>query len=92
MTDFTIVVEGASRYNFTDRESGRVVQGVNVFHLVESEGEDARGKIPSKITLPIEAWDYIVRYNFPCKCSLVTKQILGKKGVITKVIGIKEIK
>lgn len=92
MTDFNILVEGASKYSFTDRDSGRLVEGVNVFHMIEAENENQLGQIPSKITLPIESWNYLVKFNYPCTCSLVTKQILGKKGIITKVIGLKEVK
>lgn len=91
MTDLVIRVEGAQAYSFTDDKSGRLVQGVNVFHLVDA-GENGVGKIPSKITLPFETWDYIRTFAFPCDCNVITKQEFTRKGIVTKVSGIKMVK
>lgn len=91
MTDIVVRVEGAQWYSFTDDKTGRLVQGVNVFHLVDA-GENGVGKIPSKITLPFEVWDSISRFPFPCDCKLITKQEFTRKGILTKVIGLKMVR
>lgn len=88
---FVIKVEGATPYSFTDEKTGRLVQGVNVFHLVDATG-DSVGRIPSKITLPYEAWNSIQSFPFPCDCEVVTRQEFGRKGIQTKVIGLQFVK
>lgn len=81
-----LYVVGARAYSFTDEKTGRLVEGVNVWHLTPVE--DAVGKIPAKISLPYETWGYIKEMNFPSICSATTTQLLTAKGIVTKVTGI----
>lgn len=85
-----LYVIGARPYSFTDEKSGRLVQGVNVFHLTKSE--DAIGQIPQKVTLPYESWGAIKNLTFPSVHLAVTEQTFSSKGVVTKVVGIEPIK
>lgn len=84
-------VVGATKYDFTDDKSGRRVQGVNAYYLNEASGDNAVGKIPAKVSLPIETWASVSRLYFPVVCEAETEQILGPKGIITKVIGLKPV-
>lgn len=81
-----LYVVGARAYSFTDDKTGKLVEGVNVWHLTKSE--DAVGQIPAKITLPYEQWAFIKTLTFPSVCQAVTQQTLASKGVVTKVTGI----
>lgn len=84
-----ITVEGATKFDFTDEKTGRRVQGVNIFHLTEGSGENAIGKIPSKITLGVDHWEYISKMKFPSTCEVVIDYIFTNKGIKTKVAGLK---
>lgn len=93
MENMTLKIEGASMYSFTDDKSGRLVQGVNVFHMVKGSYEsNSVGLIPSKISLPFETWERISNYPFPSEFEIVTSQVLSRKGIVTKVTDIVPVK
>jgi len=80
-------IVGAQSYSFTDSSSGRLVEGLNVFHLVEGDpNKGTWGLIPSKITLPYEMWKKISLWSYPVNCEVITEQTFSKKGVVTKVV------
>lgn len=89
MENMKITVEGATRFDFTDEKTGRLVQGVNVFHLTEASGDNAIGKIPAKITLGVDHWEYISKLSFPSVCTVITEHVFTNKGIKTKVSGLK---
>lgn len=91
MNELSMNVIGARLYSFTDDRSGRLVQGVNVFHLVEATNAETIGQVPAKITLPIETWDYISKLTFPSTCVPITEQLFTTKGIVTKFTGIKQV-
>jgi hypothetical protein len=84
-------VVGATRYSFEDRESKRLVEGVNVWFMQESEGKDAVGQIPAKVSLPIDTWEDVRYLPFPIDCEAHTKEVITKRGIISKVIGLEAI-
>lgn len=87
MSDLKLNVVGARRYSFNDRETGRLVQGVNVYYLGSPEnGEDTCGVIPAKVTLPYETFNKISSFPFPSICIAKTAQVLTAKGVKTNVV------
>lgn len=80
-------IVGAQAYSFTDSSSGRLVEGLNVFHLVQGEPNNGTwGLIPSKITLPHEMWQKLSKWNFPVECEVKMEQAFTKKGIVTKVV------
>lgn len=87
-----VKIEGAQPYSFKDNESGRLVEGVNVFFLQKSQNADAVGMIPTKVTLPYSTWDKVKQLNFPSHCSLEMEQFFTQKGVKTKVVDLTLVK
>lgn len=80
-------VVGAQSYKFTDDKTGRLVEGVNVFHLVNGDmNNGAVGLVPSKITLPLASFDKLSQFNYPIDCEVVTAQDFTRRGIVTKVV------
>lgn len=79
---------GARRYSFEDRDSKRLVEGVNIYYLNEEVNDDVVGVIPAKVTLPYDAWNKVSRFPFPCACDATLTQTLTAKGVKTNVTDI----
>lgn len=91
--DITLHVVGARRYSFNDRETGRLVEGVNVFYLSEDKtDENSCGQVPAKVTLPYHFFDKIKTFEFPATCKAQLQQTLTAKGVKTNVVGLDFIK
>lgn len=87
-----LIVEavGARKYSFTDKDSGRLVEGVTVYHLQEQEG--CLGKIPSKLSFPFALSAKISGLTFPARYEIETTQVLSSKGVITKFVDLHLVK
>ena len=81
-------VTGASRYSFNDRDTGRLVEGVNVFFMQTASTADQVGKIPQKVSLPISAWDKVKAIPFPIDCEAVIEQQFTSRGIKSKVVDI----
>jgi hypothetical protein len=82
-----LVIEGATKYSFNDRESGRLVEGINLYYLEPKNTANSVGKIPQKITISdVSKWEKVNTLVFPSTVELVTEQILGSKGIINKVV------
>lgn len=86
-----VVLQGAQSYSFKDNDSGRQVEGVNVFFLQKSDNPDAVGLIPTKVTLPIHTWNRVKELKFPSTVELVMEQIFTQKGIKTKVSDFKYV-
>lgn len=84
-------VIGAKRYSFNDRESGRLVEGVNVFYTRPADGSDEIGEVTQKVTLPIDTFPKIKSFKFPANCEVVLEQKLSSKGVVSKPVDLKLI-
>ena len=85
-------VVGAQGYSFNDDKNGRLVEGVNVFHLVDGDITNGSvGLIPSKITWPYDAWGKISSFKYPVKCEVKTEQVFTKKGIVTKVVDLEPL-
>ena len=84
-------VVGATRYSFQDKESKRQVEGVNVWFMQNADGENQVGKIPQKISLPIDSWVKVSVLPFPCACEAVVEQSFSSKGIKSKVTALEPI-
>lgn len=83
----TLNIVGAQAYSFTDSQSGRLVEGLNVFHLVKGDVNNSSvGLIPSKISLPLDLWSKLQTWTYPVNCEVKTDQVFTKKGIVTKVV------
>lgn len=54
-----VIVLGARRYSFVNKESGEIIEGTKVFY-VEPEGKvekDTQGFLPSEANLPLEYYE-----------------------------------
>jgi hypothetical protein len=84
-------VVGASRYSFEDKDSKRLVEGVNVFFLQDASNQDQIGQITSKVSLPISAWGGITQIKFPSDCEAFVEQQFTSKGIKSKVTSLKAL-
>jgi hypothetical protein len=81
-------VVGARKYSFKDKDSQRLVEGVNVFFLEKANSADDVGQIPNKISVPYHEWDNIRMLPFPVACEAVLEQVFSSKGIKTKVVSL----
>jgi hypothetical protein len=87
-----IIVEGAYKYSFNDKQSGRLVEGITVYYMQEKNQENSVGRIPQKISISdVGQWQNISALKFPCTAEIISEQALGSKGVYTKVVGVRAV-
>lgn len=88
-----LYVVGAKAYSFNDRETGRLVEGVNIFYLNEDKTDNQSvGQVPAKVTLPFHFFDKVSTFKFPSLCKATLEQQLTAKGVKTKVVDLNFVK
>lgn len=86
-----VTILGVSNYDFYNDAKERI-SGLSVHFINESEDlskKNVRGFIPSKVNLPLDAFDEFESVKFPVVAEPMITQTLGAKGIITKIIGFK---
>jgi hypothetical protein len=75
MEKIKVIVTAVSRYNFTDQDTGRQVQGCAVHYLdtQKNQSEHTMGYMPGKANVDYLAYDRLSRMEFPqiCEAELV---------------------
>lgn len=75
MERIKVIVTAISRYNFTDQDTGRQVQGCAVHYLdtQTNESQDTTGYFPGKANVDYLAYERLSRMEFPqiCEAELV---------------------
>jgi hypothetical protein len=86
-----VILLGVQPYSFRDRETDRLVEGLNVFFIEKSPetGQYGYGFLPKKANLPIEALEFFSNLEFPYNASVVTDSRFTSRGVVTKIIDFK---
>lgn len=89
MENVEVTILGVSAYSFNDKETGRLVEGCNVWFIEKDpeNNENAKGFVPRKATLPIDTFDKLKSLTFPhvAKAELTTK--FSTRGAVTKITG-----
>jgi hypothetical protein len=86
-----VILLGVQPYSFKDKETDRLVEGVNVY-FIERQAEKSDfgvGFIPKKANLPIQAFAYLKELDFPYSARVITESRFTSRGVITKIIDFK---
>jgi hypothetical protein len=85
-------VVGAKAYSFNDKESGRLVEGINVWFTTKGDAsKNEFGEIPQKLNLPITALNEVASLPFPVACEARIEQEFTSRGIKTKVVGLTAI-
>jgi hypothetical protein len=86
-----VILLGIQPYSFKDKDSNRLVEGVNVY-FIEKQAEKSDfgiGFVPKKANLPIEAFDYLKQLDFPYSARVITESRFTNRGVMTKIVDFK---
>lgn len=84
----TIKAVGARKFDFLD-DAGLTRKGISLFHIIDGDIERGEfGSVVNKVTLPFETLQQISILPFPCTLKLVSEQVLGSKGIYTKIVGV----
>lgn len=89
--DVEVILLGVQPYSFKDKESGRQVEGVNVYFIErKSENSDyGIGFVPRKANLPIDALPSLKSLEFPYSAKVDVESRFTSRGVIAKIVGFK---
>lgn len=85
-----VVMLGTSKYSFTDKESGRLVEGCSVHYLDVDrsfQGGDKAGYQPLKTTLDISLFDKYKHYQFPLFANCDIDINFNAKKPYLKILG-----
>lgn len=89
--DVEVILLGVQPYSFKDKDSGRQVEGVNVF-FIEKKSENSEygvGFVPKKASLPIDTLPALKGLEFPYAAKVDIDQRFTSKGVMAKIVGFK---
>lgn len=89
--DVEVILLGIQPYSFKDKESGRQVEGVNVFFIErKSENSDyGVGFVPKKASLPIDTFPALKGLEFPYAAKVDVESRFTNRGVMAKIVGFK---
>lgn len=94
MQDVEVILLGVQPYSFKDKDSGRQVEGVNVF-FIEKKSENSEyavGFVPRKASLPIDYLSSLETLEFPYSAKVDVESRFTGRGVISKVVGFKPVR
>jgi hypothetical protein len=92
--DVEVILLGVQPYSFKDRETGRLVEGVNVY-FIEKQAEKSDygvGFVPKKANLPIDTLSTLKELEFPYTAKVDVDSRFTSRGVVTKVVGFKPVR
>jgi myo-inositol-1-phosphate synthase len=89
MENEKLLVVGVKSYNFTDRNTGEILKGLNVHYLSESDNDLVQGFAVGKANLSYDLLDDYKKLNYPFYAQPVTKvEFSGNKPSI-KIVDFK---
>jgi hypothetical protein len=89
-----VILLGVQPYSFKDKDSDRLVEGLNVF-FIERKAEKSDfgiGFLPKKASLPKESYDFFKDLEFPYTAKVIADSRFTSRGVVTKVVNFKPVK
>lgn len=92
--DVEVILLGVQPYSFKDRDTGRLVEGVNVY-FIEKQAEKSDygiGFLPRKANLPIDTLSVFKDLEFPFIAKVEVNSRFSSRGVATKIVGFKPIR
>lgn len=89
--DVEVILLGVQPYSFRDRDTGRLVEGVNVYFVEKQavEGDYGVGYLPRKASLPIDTFSTFKDLDFPLTARVEVDSRFTSRGVVTRVVGFK---
>lgn len=87
MDNVNVVLLGATNYSFKDENTGKLIEGTNVWFQEEKEDstENACGFIPKKARLDYSAFTHMKSIHYPVKAKPVLETRYTSRGVSTKI-------
>ena len=85
MDPMQVIILGASKYSFEDRETGRQIEGckVHFLNLEEMDEENVTGFIPSSANMPYKYHEAVRSLELPHLAEAgVTVSFTGKKPTV----------
>lgn len=92
--DVEVILLGIQPYAFKDKDSGRQVEGVNVF-FIEKKSENSEyavGFVPKKASLPIDVLSLLKPLEFPYTAKVAVESKFTGRGLMAKVVGFKPVR
>ncbi|WP_420769193.1 hypothetical protein ACNR9V_20690 (plasmid) [Parageobacillus thermoglucosidasius] len=89
--DVEVILLGVQPYSFKDKDSGRQVEGVNVYFIErKSENSDyGVGFVPRKASLPMDVLPALKGLEFPYSAKVIVEQRFTNRGVMAKIVDFK---
>jgi hypothetical protein len=86
-----VILLGVQPYSFKDKDSDRLVEGVNVY-FIERQAEKSDygvGFVPKKANLPIQSFAFLKDLEYPYSARVITESRFTSRGVMTKIVDFK---
>lgn len=81
-----VIVLGVSKYNFTQRDTGEIIQGTKVHYVnaAEQKEDNTLGKIPQTANMAYEIFSKFLDINYPS--NFLMKMSIKMSGKSPKLI------